>query len=55
MLPAWDLFAPTMLEEVRRRSFIYRVTNPRIGKATLGNEAGLFGAAYLPYIKPVSP
>jgi glucokinase len=52
MLPSWDLFAPTMLAEVRRRSFIYRVTNPRIDRATLGNEAGLYGAAYLPYVSP---
>src|SRR5262249_10294002 len=52
MLPAWDLFAPTMLEEVSRRSFVYRVTKPRIEKAILGNEAGLFGAAYLPFSTP---
>ena len=24
VLPAWDLFAPPMLEEVRRRSFTFR-------------------------------
>jgi glucokinase len=47
-LPAWDLFAPTMFAEVKRRSFVFRNTNTRIEKATLGNEAGLFGAAYLP-------
>jgi glucokinase len=46
-LPAWDLFAPAMLSEVKRRSFTYRNTHTRIEKATLGNEAGLFGAAYL--------
>jgi glucokinase len=51
MLPAWDLFAPTMLAECRRRSFIFRTTNTKIDKATLGNEAGLYGAAYLPYVK----
>jgi glucokinase len=50
MLPAWDLFAPTMLAECRRRSFIFRTTDTRIEKATLGNEAGLYGAAYLPYV-----
>jgi glucokinase len=49
MLPAWDLFAPPMMDEVRRRSFVFRNTNTRIDKATLGNEAGLYGAAYLPY------
>jgi glucokinase len=51
MLPAWDLFAPTMLAECRRRSFVYRNTDTRIEKAILGNEAGLYGAAYLPYVK----
>ena len=49
-LPAWDYFAPAMLEEVSRRSFTYRHSPTRIEKATLGNEAGLYGAAYLPFI-----
>jgi glucokinase len=49
MLPAWDMFAPAMLDEVHRRSFVFRNTNTRIERATLGNEAGLYGAAYLPY------
>lgn len=49
-LPAWDFFAPAMLAEVRMRSFTYRNTTTRIEKATLGNLAGLYGAAYLPYI-----
>ena len=49
VLAAWDLFAPPMLEEVRRRSFCFRTTATRIEKATLGNEAGLFGAACLPW------
>jgi glucokinase len=49
VLPAWDLFAPAMLEEVKRRSVVYRSTETRIDKATLENEAGLFGAAYLPF------
>jgi len=48
-LPAWDLFAPAMFSEVKRRSFTYRNTQTRIEKATLGNEAGLFGAAYFPF------
>lgn len=50
VLAAWDEFAPPMLDEVRRRSFSFRTTNTRIEKATLGNEAGLYGAAYLPYV-----
>jgi glucokinase len=49
VLGAWDLFAPAMIEETRRRSFTFRTTNTRIEKAELGNEAGLFGAAYLPF------
>jgi glucokinase len=49
-LPAWDYFAPAMMEEVARRSFTYRNAPTRIERATLGNEAGLFGAAYLPFI-----
>jgi glucokinase len=36
-----------MLAEVKRRSFTYRNSATRIERATLGNEAGLFGAAYL--------
>jgi glucokinase len=53
MLPAWEHFAPAMLAEVERRSYTYRATQPgtRIEQATLGNEAGLIGAAYLPRIE----
>jgi glucokinase len=49
-LPAWNFFAPAMIAEVERRSFTYRHSPTRIEKATLGNEAGLYGAAYLPFI-----
>jgi glucokinase len=52
LLGAWDLFAPAMLEEIRRRSFTFRATGTRIEKAKLGNEAGLYGAAYLPLARP---
>jgi len=48
-LPAWDFFAPAMLEEIRRRSFTFRNSVTRVKRATLGNEAGLYGAAYLPF------
>jgi glucokinase len=48
VLAAWDYFYPALIEEVRRRSFTYRNTETRIDKAVLGNEAGLYGAAYLP-------
>jgi glucokinase len=51
VLPAWEFFAPPMLETVRWRSFTYRSTTTRIEQATLGNEAGLYGAAYLPWVE----
>ncbi|MGA8029563.1 MAG: ROK family protein [Bryobacteraceae bacterium] len=47
-LPAWDLFAPKMFEEVRKRSFIFGRGGTRIERAELGAESGLYGAAYLP-------
>ena len=50
VLAAWDLFAPPMLAEMRRRSYTFRTTDTRVEQATLGNEAGLYGAAYLPWI-----
>jgi glucokinase len=49
-LAAWDLFAPAMMEEVRVRSLTFRSSNTRIEKAALGNQAGLYGAAYLPWL-----
>jgi len=54
VLAAWELFAPPMMEEVRRRSFTFRSTHTRIEQATLGNEAGLFGAACLPWVEAIS-
>ncbi len=53
MLPAWEYFAPPMMAELERRSFTYRATKDvtRVAQATLGNEAGLYGAAYLPWIE----
>lgn len=50
-LAAWDFFAPSMFEECRRRSYTFQVTETRIEKAVLGNLAGLYGAAYLPFIE----
>ncbi len=50
MLPAWDAFAPTMMEEIQKRSFTFRNTETRVERATLGNQAGLIGAAYLPFL-----
>jgi glucokinase len=53
MLPAWEFFAPHMMRTVEQRSFTYRATksDTRIAQATLGNEAGLYGAAYLPWLE----
>lgn len=49
MLPAWNLFWPHLEEQVKLRSFTYRNTKTAIKPATLGNQAGLIGAAYLPF------
>ncbi|MBZ5725687.1 MAG: ROK family protein [Acidobacteriia bacterium] len=53
VLPAWEFFAPHMMATLERRSFTYRATRSetRIAQATLGNEAGLYGAAYLPWVE----
>jgi glucokinase len=48
-LAAWDLFAPAMFDEIRKRSFTFRHSNTRVEKAILGSDAGLFGAARLPF------
>jgi glucokinase len=50
VLPAWEFFAPAMLKEIEKRSFTFRHTETRIEPATLGNAAGLYGAAYLPFL-----
>jgi len=50
-LAAWDLFAPAMFAEARRRSFTFSHTQTRIEKALLGSDAGLFGAAELPFLE----
>jgi len=53
VLPAWEFFAPPMLRAVELHSATYRLTKgaTRIEQATLGNEAGLYGAAYLPWVE----
>jgi glucokinase len=53
MLPAWEFFAPTMIGTLELRSRTYRETKSetRIAQATLGGDAGLFGAAYLPWLE----
>ena len=63
VVSGWDLFAPRMFEELRRLSYIYGLTQPAadqgftIGKtyvvpAATGPDAGLLGAAMLPYLEP---
>ena len=49
VIAGWDLFYPPMIAETKKRSFTFRITNTRVEKAQLGNEAGLYGAAYLPW------
>jgi len=49
VLGAWDQFAPAMFAEVEKRSFTFRNSKTRIDKAVLGDEAGLIGAAALPF------
>jgi len=53
MLPAWEFFEPHMMRVARERSCTFRLTphETKIAQATLGNEAGLYGAAYLPWIE----
>ena len=53
VLPAWEMFEPHMIRTLEQRSFTYRATKHEtsIAQATLGNEAGLYGAAYLPWIE----
>jgi glucokinase len=48
-LPSWDFFAPAMMREIERRSFTYRNAKTRVERAALGNLAGLYGAAFLPF------
>jgi glucokinase len=58
---SWDLFAPSMFEELERRSYVYALTAPgrpasagmpgggtQVLPAKLGAEAGLLGACILP-------
>jgi glucokinase len=62
VVSGWDLFAPRMFEELRRLSYIYGLTEPQAeekftaGKtyvvpAATGPDAGLLGAAMLPYLE----
>ena len=44
---AWDLFINSTLEEVRSRLMSFPSRKLEIKKGILGNEAGIYGAAYL--------
>jgi len=44
---AWDLFAPAMFAELRRRSYVFCEGSTRIEKSLLQGDAGLYGAARL--------
>jgi glucokinase len=58
MSKAWEVFSPALFEELRRRSIVFRAGESTAGKrnhttvvpAQLGGEAGLVGAARLPWI-----
>ena len=49
VIAGWDMFEPAMMAEAKRRSFTLRTTDTRVERAQLGNLAGLYGAAYLPW------
>jgi len=44
---AWDRFEASMYNELKQRSFAYREYPPRVERAVLGGDAGLFGNARL--------
>jgi glucokinase len=46
---AWDAFEKSMFDEVARRSYVYRNDPRQILKSRLGNQAGIFGGAYLAF------
>jgi glucokinase len=53
VVAAWDLFAPAMMRTVEQRSATYRLSagTTHIEQAMLGNNAGIHGAAYLPWVE----
>jgi glucokinase len=48
-LPAWSIFSPAMFSEIHKRAFTFARIGARVEKALLGADAGLYGAAYLPF------
>jgi glucokinase len=51
VVQAWPYFSPSMFEEIERRSFTYRHSKTRVERAALGKDAGLYGAAHLPFMR----
>ncbi len=51
---SWDLFSPGLFDELRHRSYVYRLTMPEVSRAELGADAGLLGACLLPFSKETS-
>ncbi|HEY0702398.1 MAG TPA: ROK family protein [Candidatus Acidoferrales bacterium] len=62
LINSWPLFAPTLFEELRHRSYVYRLTDPersvqdggspsktQVLPAELGSDAGLLGACLLAF------
>ena len=57
---SWDLFSPALFRELRRRSIVFRASDPAescaagrrtiVTRALLGGDAGLIGAARLPLL-----
>ncbi|HWP84266.1 MAG TPA: ROK family protein [Terriglobia bacterium] len=52
MAEAWPLFAPALLEELGRRSYVFAQGGTRVERAQLGADAGLYGAAALVLRQP---
>lgn len=63
---SWNLFAPSLLKELRHRSYVFRLTEfensaiyrnggagTRVIAAELGSDSGLLGACILPYCAAV--
>lgn len=47
----WDLFMPQMLEQIRQRAYREPAERAKIVRATLGDDAGILGAARLAFGK----
>ena len=63
---AWEVFSPALIRELRRRSIVFRASDPAdnhasekkktlVARALLGSDAGLIGAARLPLLSADPP